>query len=409
MSGPAAFLGAFAHALAGMTLYTPGHPARERAIDDAYRELRDLQATEAQPLFTFLGEEIVFGRMPLREMKAWDWGQRLAQAGIQRLEFADVVSREEFEEFLDEVLARLTLSAIDTSEARQMRRSSIRFGAVGIRGEDEKTAAAIPTATITYSLSEEADALRWVQDEVKSRGVLPLTEAEAVVRSLAVAMHSGHQIVIPLLQLKEFDQYTTTHSMNVSVLAMALAESLELPARDVRTFGVAGLLHDIGKVKIPLEVLTKPGRFTDEERALMNEHPAEGARIILQSEEALDLPAVVAYEHHIMLNGEGYPKMRFRRDCHRASKLVHVCDVYDALRTNRPYRDAWPQERALAYVEGRAGTEFDPELAGAFLRMMRQWEPQVAVMTDERAPVPAVPAVPAPQPPTPPAPPSSGT
>lgn len=399
MSGPAGFLGAFAHALAGMTLYTPGHPARERAIDDAYRELRDLQATEAQPLFTFLGEEIVFGRMPLREMKAWDWGQRLAQAGIQRLEFADVVSREEFEEFLDEVLARLTLSAIDTSEARQMRRSSIRFGAVGIRGEDDKIAA-IPTATINYSLGEEADTLRWMQDEVRTRGVLPLTEAEAVVRSLAVAMHSGQQIVIPLLQLKEFDQYTTTHSMNVSVLAMALAESLDLAARDIRTFGVAGLLHDIGKVKIPLEVLTKPGRFTDEERVLMNQHPVEGARIILQSEQALDLPAVVAYEHHIMLNGEGYPKLRYRRDCHRASKLVHVCDVYDALRTNRPYREAWPQERALAYVEDRAGTEFDPELAAAFLRMMRQWEPQVAVMTDEQAPVPAVGA-------TPPAPPAA--
>ena len=393
MSGPAAFLGAFAHALAAMTLYTPGHPARERAIDDAYRELRDLQVTEAQPLFTFLGEEIVFGRLPLREMKAWDWGRRLAQAGIQRLEFADAVSREEFEGFLDEVLARLTLSAIDTAEAPQLRRSSIRFGAVGIRGEEE-TAAAIPTATITYSLSEEADTLRWVQDEVKSRGVLQLTEAEAVVRSLAVAMHSGHQIVIPLLQLKEFDQYTTTHSMNVSVLAMALAESLELPARDIRSFGVAGLLHDIGKVKIPLEVLTKPGRFTDDERALMNQHPIEGARIILQSEQALDLPAVVAYEHHIMLNGDGYPKLKVRRDCHRASKLVHVCDVYDALRTNRPYREAWPQERALAYVEARAGTEFDAELAGAFLRMMRRWEPQVAVMTDERAPIPAAGATP---------------
>lgn len=401
MSGPASFLGAFAHALAAMTLYTPGHPARERAIDDAYRELHDLQATEAQPLFTFLGEEIVFGRMPLREMKAWDWGQRLAQAGIQRLEFADAVSREEFEEFLDEVLARLTLSAIDTSEARQMRRSSIRFGAVGIRGEDEKTAAAIPTATINYSLGEEADTLRWMQDEVRMRGVLPLTEAEAVVRSLAVAMHGGQQIVIPLLQLKEFDQYTTTHSMNVAVLAMALAESLGLPARDVRTFGVAGLLHDIGKVKIPLEVLTKPGRFTDEERALMNEHPAEGARIILQSEEALDLPAVVAYEHHIMLNGDGYPKLRYRRDCHRASKLVHVCDVYDALRTNRPYREAWPQERTLAYIQGRAGTEFDPELATAFLQMMQQWEPQVAVMTDERTSVLGTGALPPAQAPPP--------
>ncbi|PYO98920.1 MAG: hypothetical protein DMD61_08620, partial [Gemmatimonadetes bacterium] len=196
MSGPAGFLTAFAHALAAMTLYTPGHPARERAIDDAYRELCDLQATDAQPLFTFLGEEIVFGRLPLRELKAWDWGRRLAQAGIQRLEFADAVSREEFEEFLDEVLARLTLSAIDTSEARQLRRSSIRYGAVGIRGDEEKGMTPIPTATITYSLSEEADTLRWVQDEVKSRGILPLTEAEAVVRSLAVAMHSGQQIVI---------------------------------------------------------------------------------------------------------------------------------------------------------------------------------------------------------------------
>src|SRR5207244_5908373 len=250
-----------------MTLYRPGHPARERAIDDAYRELSDLQASEARPLFTFLGDEVVFGRLPLRELKAWDWGQRLALAGIQRLEFSDPVSREEFEGFLDEVLARLTLSTIDTSEVRQMRRSSIRFGAVGVRGGDEQASSVIPTATINYSLSEEADTIRWVQREVQARGTLPLTEAEAVVRSLSIAMHGGRQIVIPLLQLKEFDQYTTTHSMNVAVLTMALAESRGLSARDVRSFGVAGLLHDIGKVKIPIEVLTKPGRFSDSERA----------------------------------------------------------------------------------------------------------------------------------------------
>ncbi len=330
----------------------------------------------------------MFGRLPLRELKAWDWGQRLALAGIQRLEFSDPVSREEFEQFLDEVLARLTLSAIDTTEARQMRRSSIRYGAVGVRGGDEQVNSAIPTATIRYSLSEEVDTVRWVQEEVQARGTLPLTEAEAVVRSLSIAMHGGRQIVIPLLQLKEFDQYTTTHSMNVAVLAMALAESRGLSPRDVRAFGVAGLLHDIGKVKIPLDVLTKPGRFTDTARALMNRHPAEGARIILRAEEDLDLAAVVAYEHHIMLNGDGYPTFQFRRDCHEGSKLVHVCDVYDALRTHRPYREAWPQSKTLSYIEDRAGTEFDPELAGAFVRMMRQWEPQVAVMTDERAPIP---------------------
>ena len=387
MSGPAGFLSALAHALAAMTLYATGHPARERAIDDALRELEDLQDAAPHPLFTFLGDEVVFGNMPLRELKAWDWSQRLAQAGIQRLEFAEPVSRDDFEVFLDEVLARLTLSAIDTSEARQMRRSSIRFGSVGVKG-DADVAQTGATATISYALKEEADTVRWFQEQVRTQGIVPLTEAEAVVRSLSIAMHGGSEIVIPLLQLKEFDQYTTTHSMNVSVLAMALAEYFALGAREVRAFGIAGLLHDIGKVKIPIEVLTKPGRFTDEERALMNEHPVQGARLILRSEAQLDLPAVVAYEHHIMLNGGGYPTFRFRRDCHHASKLVHVCDVYDALRTNRPYREAWPQEKALTYLEDRAGVEFDPELVKTFVRMMRQWEPRLAVLTDEEAPVP---------------------
>src|SRR5207253_9279598 len=99
------------------------------------------------------------------------------------------------------------------------------------------------------------------------------------------------------------------------------------------------------------------------------------------------LPGVGAYELLIMLSGVCYPTMRFRRDCHLASKLVHLFDVYDALRTNRPYREAWPQERTLTYLRDRGGVEFDPELAGAFVRMMQQWEPQVAVMTDERAPL----------------------
>ena len=106
---------------------------------------------------------------------------------------------------------------------------------------------------------------------------------------------------------------------------------------------MAGLLHDIGKVRIPLEILTKPGRLTDEEMALiMNEHPVDGARIIMHSHDELDLAAVVAYEHHIMLDGGGYPRLRYPRAATLASRLVHVCDVFDALSTNRPYREAWP-------------------------------------------------------------------
>jgi len=390
VSDPVKFLGSLAQALAGMSLYGEGHPARARGIDAAFEQLAGLQKETPTPLFTFLGDEVVYGRLPLRDLKAWDWSMRLAQAGIQRLEFAPGVTREEFEGFLEEVLARLTLATIDTSEARQTRRTSIKFGSVGIRGEQPGPREDIlPTATIRFSLGEEAEAIRWMHDEVKAHGGLPLAEAEAVVRSLSVAMHGDRQIVLPLLQLKEFDQYTTTHSMNVSVLAMALAEFMGLGANDVRGFGVAGLLHDLGKIKIPIEILTKPGKLSPDERLAMNQHPEQGARIILEAEENLDLAAIVAYEHHIMLNGGGYPRMHFGRACHRASNLVHVCDVYDALRTKRPYRDAWEADRILPYLEGRAGMEFDPDVVQAFIAMMRKWEPRVAVLADERAPVTA--------------------
>jgi putative nucleotidyltransferase with HDIG domain len=207
------------------------------------------------------------------------------------------------------------------------------------------------------------------------------------VRSLSVAMHGDRDIVIPLLQLKEFDQYTTTHSLNVSVLAMALAEFIGLGPKDVRGFGVAGLLHDLGKVRIPLEVLTKPGKLTDEEWTIMRRHPSDGARIIYESDKQLDLASAVAYEHHIMINGGGYPSRHFRRDCHKASRLVHICDVYDALRTRRPYREAWDSERVLANIQSGAGPDFDHELATAFIQMMRQWERRVAVV-DDKEPLP---------------------
>jgi putative nucleotidyltransferase with HDIG domain len=382
MSDPAGFLNSFAHALAVMVLYPEGHPSRERAIDAAYQLLEGITASAERPVFTFLGDEVVYGRDALRELKDWEWSRRLVAAGIQRLEFERRVSRDEFESFLQEILARLTLSAIDTSESRQMRPLGIRFGAVGIQGQSdlEDAAATRALATLDLTLNEEVETLHWLQHEVESRGAVPLMEAEAVVRSLSVAMHSDRRMVLPLLQLKEFDQYTTTHSLNVAVLSMGLAESLGLAPGEVRAYGIAGLLHDIGKTRIPLELLTKPGKLTDDERRIINTHPVDGARIIMESDEDLEVAAVVAYEHHIMLNGGGYPALHYRRGCTLASRLVHVCDVFDALRTKRPYRDAWESERATAYLAERAGTEFDPDLVTAFVAMLRQGEAEMKVL-----------------------------
>jgi putative nucleotidyltransferase with HDIG domain len=378
MSDPIRFLVSFGQAVSTMALYNEGHPARERAVDRSYRCLRDLQQFDPNPRFSFLGEETIYGETALRQLGDWDWGTRLAQAGVQRMELATNVTREQYEEFLEEMMARITLSVIDSAESRPTRASGIKVGALGIRGETkelkETFEAEAPIAMLSYALGEEAASIQSMHREVQDRGKLPLAEAEAVVRSLSMAMHGDQEMILPLLQLKEFDEYTTTHSLNVSVLTMALAESLGLAAQDVRTFGIAGLLHDLGKVTIPQEILNKPGKLTDEERGVMQQHPVEGAKLIIESGRRLDLAAAVAHEHHIMINGHGYPTCHYRRDCHKASKLVHVCDVYDALRTRRPYRDAWESQRVLTYIEERAGTEFEPEAAMAFVTMMKKAE-----------------------------------
>src|SRR5256714_10664633 len=369
MSDPVRFLVSFGQAVSTMALYDDGHPARERAVDRSYRCLRDLQQHDPLPRFSFLGEETIYQETALRDLGDWEWGTRLAQAGVQRMELDENVTREAYEEFLEEMMARITLSFIDSAEARPTRPSGIKVGTLGIRGDtrelQDSLQTPVPVATISYSLGEEAASIQSMHREVLERGRLPLAEAEAVVRSLSMAMHGDQQMILPLLQLREFDEYTTTHSLNVSVLVMALAESLELAPQDVRAFGIAGLLHDLGKVHIPLDILNKPGKLTDQERLVMQNHPVEGAKLIIESGRKLDLAAAVAHEHHIMINGHGYPTRHYHRECHKASNLVHVCDVYDALRTRRPYRDAWESDRVLTYIEERAGTEFEPPPAAA--------------------------------------------
>jgi putative nucleotidyltransferase with HDIG domain len=381
MTDPVRFLAAFSQALSTVGLYGEEHPATVRATEAALERLQELQSSNPRLQFTFLAGEVLVGTEALPELEGWEWSSRLIKAGIERIEFTEAVRVDQFARFLCHLALRLGMRKGSSTDIWQMGESPIRFGQVTLgRDFTPPEESQLPVATLTYSLREERDTVNWLHQEIQNGAKLPLVEADAVVRSLSIAMHAEQAMVLPLLQLKEFDQYTTTHSLNVAVLAMALGEFLELGGATVRALGVAGLLHDLGKVCVPREILIKPGKLTESERAVVQQHPIVGARILLASPDPMDLAAVVAYEHHIMMDGGGYPILPDARGAQYASRLVHICDVYDALRTNRPYREAWESERAIAFIEGRAGIEFDPAIARSFTAMMRKWDHRIALV-----------------------------
>jgi putative nucleotidyltransferase with HDIG domain len=396
------YLSSLAQALAQMALYAEGHPARGRAADASFSQLRDLQRVDEHPAFSFIGREVVYKRHALRGMADWDWAERLSSAGVQRLEFDRQVTPEEYRIFLEDVTARIALaqsSALTPSPMPPGRAATIHFGAIGLREvmddatptEHQREENASPAGGET-DFTEEADAIEWVHNEVKEKLTLPMAEAELVVMSLAHALRQEKEMFVPLLTLKEFDQYTTTHAINVAVLAMGLAEYLGLSPREARAYGLAGLLHDLGKVHVPQEILRNPGTLSAEEAAIIRRHPVDGARIILNGHRNHETCAVVAFEHHIRLDGSGYPERSIKRGCHHASLLVHVCDVFDALRTNRPYRVAWQSGTILEYIERRIGMEFDERAARAFISMMSEWESRTARarVIDFELPAPAL-------------------
>ncbi len=383
MSSETGFLISLGQTLATMALYNDGHPARERAFDASYEQLLALTRDHSCVEYSFLGGETIVSNRTLPELATWDWAAKLAAAKVERIEVDADVTRESYIRFVDDLYRQVAGRCVDTTLAQQMVRPPIRFGVLKVKDPGNARSNGDPDqqgsgrhsgvfrrTEVPVSLIEEVAAVGWINQEIQQTQRIPMAEVEAVVHSLVATMHAEEQMLVPLLTLKQYDQYTTTHACNVAVLSMGVSERLGFSPAEVRSFGVAGLLHDIGKVAIPHDLLVKPGRYTDEERKEIQRHPVEGARMILERDRGLGLAAVVAYEHHIFLNGEGYPTLIFPRACHYASRIVHVCDVYDALCTDRPYRAAWRPEQALAYLHEQAGRELDPEVVHAFVEMI---------------------------------------
>ncbi len=185
-----------------------------------------------------------------------------------------------------------------------------------------------------------------------------------------------------LTALKDYDNYTFTHMVNVSILVMAQARSLGIDGALLREFGLAALMHDIGKVRTPLEVLNKPDKLTDAEFAIMRMHVVDGAEILRRTPEIPALAPVVAFEHHLRLDGTGYPMGVKRASLNLGTMLCSISDVYDAMRSQRAYQGAYPTDRILGVLQKSDGLHFDQHLVRRFSQLMGLYPPGNMVRLD---------------------------
>jgi len=368
----AEFLTSLNQLTSAVSLYPKNHPARVEALDSCWSDLSCV-LKHGGPTFSFLDEVVLYGQRELRDLRSWDLGSRLYEAGIQRLEIQPGLRLEELDAFAEHASSRLIGSDPESLESGARKFPNIQIGTLTVRvepaWEDDEASADEPV-----QLEEELDTVRLVYAEAASAERLPAAEVRLAIESLALTMDSLQRTGSGLIAIKSRDQYTAIHCMNVAILSMTFAERLGCRPDEIRQIGEAALVHDIGKTKTPDEILNKPGVLTPEERKVIEAHTVEGCRLLLESSDSSCLAATVAYEHHMGTNGRGYPSTLYEREPHPVSRLVQVCDVYDALRTRRPFRPPRSAEESLRFVAERTEGYFHPGLVRAFVKMVQEMD-----------------------------------
>lgn len=174
--------------------------------------------------------------------------------------------------------------------------------------------------------------------------------ASSITQNLMKAINENNAIAVDITALKTCDEYTFKHSVDVATMSMIIAKQRNMKQDEVYNIGVAGLLHDMGKSKIPLEILNKPARLNDEEFAIMKKHPLLGYEILKNKKEIPQSVSLGVLQHHEKMNGKGYPLGLKSEQITPFAKIMSVVDVYDALVTERPYKKALSQRTAIEMI-----------------------------------------------------------
>ena len=204
--------------------------------------------------------------------------------------------------------------------------------------------------------------------EARMGKAIDATHALPVVEEISSSVLRNPGALIGLARLKNKDDYTYMHSVAVCALMVALARQLKLDDAQVREAGMAGLLHDIGKMMVPLSILNKPGKLTDDEFVSVKSHPEEGYKLLKAGSGVSEITLDVCLHHHEKMAGNGYPEKLQGDQLSIFVRMGAVCDVYDAVTSNRPYKNGWDPSESIRKMAEWSGPHFDPAVFQAFVK-----------------------------------------
>ena len=237
-------------------------------------------------------------------------------------------------------------------------------------GPPEKASMAEETQRAAKICAKSREAVTSMFQEARMGRALDAEQALPVVEEIAASVSRNPGAIISLARLKTSDDYTYMHSVAVCALMVALARQLKLDEKTTREAGLAGLLHDLGKAMIPNEILNKPGKLTDAEFEIIKTHPAEGHKLLMEGRGVGEMPLDVCLHHHEKVDGSGYPHRLAGDQISLLAKMGAVCDVYDAITSNRPYKAGWDPAESLRKMAEWAKGHFDEAVFQAFVKSL---------------------------------------
>jgi len=245
---------------------------------------------------------------------------------------------------------------------------------LSVAAEEQREVAPVPASVefirAAKICAQSKRAVSSMFQEARLGKAVNTASAKKLVEEISDSVSRNPGALISLARLKTADDYTYMHSVAVCALMIALSKQLNLDEIQTRSAGIAGLLHDLGKALMPMEVLNKPGKLTDEEFAIIKTHPEEGHKLLLGSTGADAIALDVVLHHHEKTDGSGYPKHLKDKEISLFAKMGAVCDVYDAITSNRPYKAGWDPAESLRKMAEWANGHFDPMVFQAFVKSL---------------------------------------